>query len=214
MRVLAVVVVALFTLIPTLDAGAPYGMKALDSIKPLQWLNKETEEIENYCTAWAMRTSTGITQWVTSFHCFLEEDGTIDDEVKWYIGGKPARLNTVNHDLDLATLSGPAAPGLRVALAMPMPSSFVRVFSYPMGWVDFSLTEGTVSHPDARHKDRSLARYNVATAQGASGSPVLDRDNVVIGMIGSMFCMSPFPGFCPMSAGPTVKQLRLFLYGE
>lgn len=211
---LASKVLVTFSLLCLYALGIAASPSQLKSIRPLQWKNREGNA-ETVCTTWATRLN-DITVWVTAYHCVSDAHGHPYLDETFLIDGRRVFIRSANAELDLATLSGPPASGLFVSFKAPDVLSYVWTAGYPAGPQEshktphLHITAGVFSLP---HDGDGRALYNTAVTFGMSGSPVMNKDGIVVGLVQQMECHIAV-GFCPMSRGATVPQLRLFLYGE
>lgn len=176
-----------------------------DSIAQLQDVH-EDGQVHSFCTIWATTLSpygNDHTFWVTAAHCMQNVD--LDALL---IRGEKARLLQIDEEHDLALLDGPHAQGLRIGFG-DTPSAGTEIFTvgYPAGSVDPLMSKGIVSNPSAFKNAKAV--FNVASGPGSSGSPVMVKGNVVVGLIQ----FGPCQGVCPIAGGATLKTLRIFLYG-
>jgi hypothetical protein len=152
-----------------------------------------------------------VTQWVTAYHCIADDHGNPYLDEEFYIDGKRALIVSGNYELDLATLRGPTTQGLIVSFKDPDLLSYIWTAGYPFEETVALLFAGVFSayHPDGK------AVFNLGVTYGMSGSPVMEKDGLVVGLVQQTGCRVPGAQFfCPVSRGATLRQLRLFLYGE
>lgn len=193
----------LLTLILTLSACANTSIPT-SSIQHLSDLH-DNGDVHDFCTTWATKLG-GLTKWVTAAHCVpLHEDGSIRTDIKFMIGGKPATLDRVDMDLDLALFTGKADKGFAVALMEPAVGEKIKTFGFFIP--DGAYTEGMIAG-----KVEGNQVYNLTSGPGSSGAPVLNGDNMVVGM--TQFILCQIKTVCPATGGSTVKDIRKFLYGE
>lgn len=168
----------------------------------IQRLTRDTSK--GFCTTWATKLD-GITRWVSAAHCLAtDEDGVLNLDANYFIDGKEALLVKANFPLDLAVFTGPASTGLQVAQPVLQYGTRVHAFNYMLG-SDGLYVEGIYSGTW-----KGQAVFSLPTAPGASGGPVLDEGGMVVGVLLIVPCQGP----CALAAGPTLKQLRAFLYDE
>lgn len=191
------------------------------SVRPLQRVNAESGDLDNHCTAWAVKKH-GKVFWITASHCVMKDDnsGEIDLSHDYQIGGQSAKLKAVNHSFGLAAFTGPDAPGLRIRKGdrLAFFGEYVATIGYPFGWKDYFFMQGVVSNPayDYADNDKSTIDlytvYNLTVAPGQSGSPVFNINGEVVGVIQVSFCGGQlWSGFCPESGGSTIAKVQGFI---
>lgn len=201
--------VSILVLVAMLALPTPASTKSdpLKSIRPLQAL--VTDEVGeshllDICTAW----STVYDQkqvWVTAMHCVTaQEEGTsflIDQKEANLFGGSVAD--------DIAIFAGgPHASPFGISIANEVtPMSEIWVAGYPLGEGQVALRGYVASRmTNVSH----LTFYQLPGAQGMSGSPVLSKDNMVVGILQSMNC--PYMvQYCPLSSGVPLSTLQRVL---
>lgn len=212
-RLLAFLLIAFLAFAPL--PAASKQMDFLKSIRPLQDVH-EDGSVHTFCTTWATKLGwQNIRVWVTAAHCVLGEDGK---PIKGLlVDGKPAQVVAVNGNYDLAMLSGGAvkdAKGLTVALGAPEIGDPIVMFGYPYSMPFFSA--GVVGNPDRADipddaKD-NFQLYDITSAPGNSGSPVMTPDGLVVGTLSGGWGVPGAPS--SLTYGLKLKRLRTFLYGE
>ena len=206
-RPLATLVLALVLLFaPAIEAR----FNPLASIAPLHHVKSDGSS-QFHCTAWATTLGNGMRVWATAAHCLM---GTAPPELlTWTIGGKPATPMAWDFKLDLAYLTGgSAAQPLQLAFVSPKPLQYIYAAGYPGGSVDVHVSVGAWS---TTQDVEGLAVYSLAVAGGMSGSPILDKGGVVVGLMQQMHEMCSIEwragSWCPMSRGASTETLRKFL---
>lgn len=164
------------------------------------------------CTAWAYQYEAKLV-WLTNYHCVSDAQG--EPAFRDYrIGGHKAELVSGNGLRDLAMLVGPGAMRtLKLAPVPPMFGTPVMMMGYPQNVL--SVVTGVVATPRVTWNDHSeipFVEYDMAAAGGASGSPVVNGDGLVVGMLSYHLCQ--FGVYCPRSGGPHLDSIKLFLTGE
>ena len=193
MRFLALCLLLLMFFSPV-EARQPF-----DSIRQLQDVH-EGGIVHGLCTTWATRLDNMVgTVWVTAAHCF---EGV--DLKTLLIGGQKATLIKLDPDLDLALLSGPSAPGLRVGFGeTPDAGTEITIVGFPRSTVPL-MTKGIISNPVL---SPGQSAYDSASGPGGSGSPVMVKGYVVVGVVQ----FGPCEGVCPIEGGASLRSLRDFL---
>lgn len=192
---------ALLTLI--LIAGCANTKIPISSIQQFGDLH-ENGESHHFCTAWATKLG-GMTKWVTAAHCVTRTLETIEDEhIDFVVGNKKLIFERLDTDADIALFSGPSADGLSVSFMDVEVGTPVKAFLF------FFVPDGLFVQGWVSGSKESKRLYQFATGPGASGGPVLNESNVVVGMSQFAAC----PGVCPIAGGSSVKEIRKFLYGE
>ena len=192
--------------------SSPLGASVKDeltAIQPLQFKDADGAFV-NSCTAWKTIVSDG-TVWVTALHCLTDDAGVLILDRPWFINGTSARVGNANSRTDLVTLRGSAkGHSLRVAYGPPEVLAPLWTAGYPRGSKARYALAGVLSQPRA---DNGKAVFNMPTTNGMSGAPVLDKDGLVVGLMLQMEC-HPVAGWCAVSRGASVADLREFLFGE
>lgn len=175
-----------------------------NAIKPFQVNYKGS--LKTICTAWATRLPSGQQVWVTAAHCH----GTFTDEKEgWYVEGKELQLLALNEDADLAMYTGgPKVDPLQIALTTPVERTPIWSAGFPFASVKLKFVAGIIS---IAIDENGFVQYDMAVAPGASGSPVMLNDGLVIGVQQQHQCNMPFPSYCPESKGAPVPVIRAFL---
>lgn len=211
-------ILLLITVFPTQERGSLIAKRTpYDSILPIEYMGDDGELYVG-CTAWAALVN-GKTVWVTADHCVM--DG--DKPVKLFLKGKEQSVLRRDPAGDLAVITGPAVPGLGVSFMAPSVRDYIWATGYPHGSRRTHTTAGIFSQ---ERDDDGKAVFNVAVASGMSGGPYFDKEDMVVGVIRAHECpiqvFSPIPlpiqvrptGFCPVSKGATLSELRSFLFRE
>lgn len=205
--------IALLTLLLTPLAIFGRGLQPADSVRGLAWAQNGSPMM-NHCTAWAWGSGEGQ-GWVTAGHCVTNDsDGelTTDD---MYIDKVKVHVLKVDRAHDLALLTGPFAVGLEVSSRTPKVQDPVWSIQYPIESTEAFTFWGALSHPGYAFSDGGgkYAVLNLSTAPGASGAPVLNDKNQVISVVQIELCRGiGYTGFCAVSGGATLAELREFLY--
>lgn len=174
-RPLVALLLALALLVP-LTAAAP----SLDqSIQPLQY-NGQT-----FCTAFSINERDGL--WATAGHC---ADFVLAKKLPITIGNVWALPVYVSAWNDVALYqSARHAPALKLADATVEVGGPVRIAGYPYGLFRLIETRGYMAaHQEpVQHADDGWVQVSdildITTAGGNSGSPVLNVDGGVIGIL-------------------------------
>lgn len=155
-----------------------------DSILPIKHQN------EAFCTAFSINEQEGL--WATARHCAT---AVIDQEWSGVtIGYQWAIPIYLAPDLDDVAVfqSATRAPALHLALYGPQVGDPVAVWGYPYGLPRLVLAKGYVSAhlvPFEMHSGISDI-LDATIASGDSGSPVLDQDGDVVGVVWGRFTES------------------------
>jgi len=116
---------------------------------------------------------------LTCYHVIKESPGAIT--VKGF-GHATLLRSDPQCDIAILTLRKKSPVHLKISRgASPSPGAQVFVIGSPLGILDKSITEGTLSSI-RRIGDRALLQITAPISHGSSGSPVLDRKGEVIGM--------------------------------
>ena len=177
----------------------------ITTVRPLVWQASADAEKVNACTTWPTVYRDRVV-WVTALHCVVGENGLVDEQWIFKIDGKPATVLKANPEHDLVMLTGPSKRALRVSFLSPSPLDPVWTVGFPGGNDRPYVTAGVLS---LVRDEGGRAVWNTGAASGMSGSPVLDKEGFVVGIIQQILC-SPH-GFCPMSRGVGVSELHAFL---
>ena len=192
-------------LLLTLPASAhqPY-----DSIQRFSVQNDENIQLWS-CTTWAVRPEDRVL-WVVPYHCLTDENGVILLQAHWKIGKQSVQMFRLAPLYDLALLTGGPAPhGLRISFSQPSVRQAVYSVGYPHGSTVQHVMTGTFSNID----EDGRAIFGLPVAEGFSGGPILDHNNMVVGVVLQQEC--PLPGnFCAVTRAATVDQLRAVVFGE
>jgi hypothetical protein len=180
-----------------LTAGASQAAN-LEGVGQLQ-MTVDGGILRTFCTAFAVDVK-GTTTWVSAAHC-------LQGNKQLYINREPVYPDRQNDTLDIVVFrSGP-----KVKHAFPLLHSDLNLrekiwtAGYPNGAVDLHLSEGIVNGTT----ESGHALYGgFAIAPGASGSPVFNDKNEVVGIMLLSECKT---GYCPFSRGATSKNLYDFV---
>lgn len=190
----------------------------LNSIRPFQQykIGENGESfLANVCTAWATTVNMKHV-WITAMHCIdTDDEGNILDNIEYFIDKKPVYLlaGKISNDpaVDIAIFTGgPTTAPLQIALGSPNVPDYIWTAGYPMGSERQHVVTGTFGNI---RDDDGFTFYALPVAPGLSGSPVLTRDGLVVGVLRRSECPK-YVIWCPVSAGTSTAELRQFLFGQ
>lgn len=174
------------------------------SVRPLTYPNEEGVRY-NGCTTFSLRTASGRSVWMTAAHCVI--GGAEFD-------GHKLAIVAVDFTADLAAVVGPPAPGLSLSQQdNPTLGEITHAVGYPLGWTVPFMASGHVGavkfHQDS-WGERSFNLFDMTIGPGMSGGPILDKDDMVIGLC--QIAVAPFsPYFAIVSGGASAGDIRTFL---
>lgn len=145
--------------------------RVLESVRPLQALNPETETLSNICTTTSISQKHGY--WVTAAHCV---------EQPTFIGGEPTSVVFADHRIDVAVLQTPTlhVKSLRLQKTTPHVGQQVFMVGHPLGLADFQLFQGYISSIHTELEDGTYTLFQMEACGGNSGSSVVnDKDEIV-----------------------------------
>jgi len=155
--------------------------------------------------------------WITAAHCVLdEEDSSKVMDVDFQLDGNPVYVEKVDKVKDLASLGGgPYASGFPISLLEGKVGDNLYILGFPLGWDNLLFTKGLIGAFDKKFSDgTSYTVYQLPVAPGDSGGPVFNMDGQVEGVLQISFCDGLFwKGFCPISGGSSLNDLKTFLGG-
>ena len=176
----------LLLVLPTLGFSHPsWGIAhhwARPSIQPLQ------HEGRTFCTAFSINAQEG--NWATARHCadFAAESG-----YSVTILNQPAYVVFVDQFYDVAVYQAPKAkmPALKLG-KVPRTGDSLSIMGFPYGLPELVTVWGEIA---ARHVP--ITGYNISdildvtVAGGNSGSPVMNENGRVVGIVWGAFIQSP-----------------------
>lgn len=156
------------------------------------------------CTA----SSIGPGEWLTAAHCVAGYT-----KFRYYIMGDEAHVTKYDAAKDLAKLRTyrASAPALKIALRSPEVLDPVLVPGFPLGWKNIEVAMGHVSGFQMHYIEEAywpMMMINVTGAPGNSGSPVLNADHEIIGVVQVGWMPDTFS---PKMGSVTHSVLREFL---
>lgn len=172
-RVSALLLVLFLYCSPALYSWEPY------PVQPLQHLGR------TFCTSFSINKDAGI--WATCGHC---AQYVIKEEIEVTIMGQPAKLLAMHDQYDLAVFQSSAhAKAIKLARRAPQVRDFVEVQGFPYGLPKLVITSGRLAtkampiyHPTyGLIMDSDV--LDLTVAGGNSGSPVLNADGDLIGVL-------------------------------
>lgn len=159
------------------------------------------EDGDDHCTAWHVKDQTFVEGrvglWATAGHCAPDPlDFLIGEKHMYSIHGKPAVLLVSSVEHDIAVFTGPSGyPSLPLANARPAFGSRVHFIGYPWyGETHHVVMESTLGEqrPDGTFE------FTAAVDGGASGSPVMNEDGEVLGILVSGYRGRPYTYYEPV----------------
>ena len=169
-----------------------------ESITPLILQGREV------CTAWSGAPG----KWITAAHCTTAEEPLAFRDA--------TRSTVLLRDVvqDLALLTGPVAPALRLASAHPRLGDPLYVYGYGMGKGVLILLPGVYIHPGSTFFDSPAGVEEMLIGgangmPGMSGGPILSKGRVVSVMTGGGTAPSPTH---LIGTGVPLRVLREFIH--
>lgn len=170
------------------------------AVKVLNVMPLHNQEGRNFCTTWYI----GEEKWVTAGHCIAAASTR-----GWSYGvsGKRGELLFLGfdeqRDVAVIEIKGLKADHpFKMADRAPVRGDMAVVTGYPYGLPVLTTTQGIVA---ARNVPIGATApisdiLDIAVAGGNSGSPVLDRDGNVIGLLWGAFTQSPHSLSIPLES--------------
>ena len=187
-RFLPVLVLVGALLLPACATTKNFIIAPIDSVQPLQ-----SDERKTFCTAFSIHQRLGY--WATARHCVEAAEA---HQSAMFIHNEHAVIVYKDEFSDLAILQSISrAPALRLASEAPKVGAFLEVRGFPYGLPKMVTTRGIIA---ARHipiYHSGANRYEVSdildltVAGGNSGSPVLDENGHVVGILWGAFRDAP-----------------------
>lgn len=154
----------------------------VSSITPLKVQGGQIE-----CTAFSINKAKHY--WMTARHCVGDVKDPKTDYP--YILETPTKLVAAFPVQDVVILEAPDAdeqPALHLSKIKPVLDDHVLVYGYAAGFTTPTLFNGFVANesvefPDQWNSKGPWTLYDMRALGGDSGSPVLDKDNNVIGVL-------------------------------
>jgi hypothetical protein len=181
----------------------------LAAIRPLVWQDADDDKPIPHCTTFCINGSYHV--WVTAAHCFDEknrEHVTIDK--------RPAKILKMDIDKDMAILYAQVPSGdLQISPFEPSWGDEIKAIGYVSGEEFPMVFYGRVSNPKATPVQfgKPVIVMDMSIGGGASGGPVLNSMDQVIGMSEISFGAGPFSQISPMSGAVTFETFRAFTEG-
>jgi hypothetical protein len=191
----------------------------MDSIDPLQWVSLsminvgpflipgDDLKIGIHCTTFQV----GSHYHLTDFHCIGDDDtGEVLDR-GYYVGTEKAKVVDWDYADDLAILETKSVNEHPLDLADQVAMfDHIETAGFSFGWKQpqwFAGQMGSVGVHDSDWGEKPFNIYVVNVAGGQSGSPVINSDGKVVGIV--QRTQDPRM-FNPVGYGPTLHDLAAF----
>jgi S1-C subfamily serine protease len=138
---------------------------------------------QNFCTAFQINERDGL--WATAGHCIV---AAMKRGMKVMIAGKDVMLIDIgfdeNRDFAVLEVHGIRASQLKLAKSAPVRGDRATIAGYPYGWPVLTITSGHVAARLVPLGQVPISDiYDITIAGGNSGSPVLNANGEVIGLL-------------------------------
>lgn len=153
------------------------------------------------CTAWPV-IAQGTLKWMAVSHCIQ------DSTLPFLIDGVPALVSKLDDSLVVLSRGPQDVTPFKIADRLPAVGDPVIVLSHPYGGPQVFL-RGFFSAPDVPTPIRT-SLFQVPSTAGASGSPILDEHDRIVGVVTAIPCATN-NAFCPMVLSVKLEAIQEFV---